>query len=140
MRGAGEHATVNPVLNSQVRKHLSLSVSEEEFKQQHQAHDEQRFAVVRLMRTSSSSVSEITGAETYRPGAQILILESTEAEENLVTRRVKRGEEKARKDLWRRIAFMPIGVPFEPDDKDANVLFLDEMNMAKWTWEDVTII
>lgn len=140
LREAGEHATSNPVLNSRVRQRLSLGVSDEEFKQQHQAHDEQRFAVVRLMRTSHTSVSEITGIKSYRPGAQILILESTEAEKNSFTRRAKRGEEKARKELWRRISFMPIGVPFEPDDDDSNVMFLDEMNKAKWKWMDVTII
>ncbi|KAG7005722.1 hypothetical protein G7Y79_00018g045290 [Physcia stellaris] len=139
LRETGEHATANPVLNSKVRKYLSIRGPKEEFKQQHQAHNEQRFAVIRLMRTSRSSVSEITGIETYRPGAEILILESTEAEKSIF-RRAKHGEEKARKELWRRIAFMPISVPFEPDDEDSNVLFLDEMNKAKWKWTDVTII
>ena len=135
---AGEHATANPVLNLKVRQYLRY---EEEFKQKHQAHSEQRFAVVRLMRTSRSGVSEISGVEGYHlPGAEILVLESAEAEENTFTGKAKHDEEKGRKEFWRRIAFMPMQVPFMAEDENTEVLFLDEMNKAKWKWMDVTII
>ena len=135
---AGEYATANPVLNSKVRQYLR---DEEEFKQKHQAHSEQLFAVVRLMRTSRSGTSDISGVEGYHlAGAEILILESTEAEKKPCIRKAKHGEEKTGKQFWRRIAFMPMQVPFMAEDENPEVLFLDEMNKAKWKWMDVTII
>ena len=96
---------------------------QEEFEQQHRPHRGQKFAVLRLMRTSQWWISTVGGKDMYSPRASILILESA-------------GET----NKWRRVGFFQVNVPMSPDADDLNLRFLDEMKRAKWEWREVSIV
>lgn len=115
--------TALPVLKERVRQALQIHTSQEEFEQQHRPHRGQKFAVLRLMRTSRLRTSTVGGKDMYLPGASILILESA-------------GEG----NKWRRVGFFPVNVPMSPDADDLNLRFLDEMKRAKWEWREVSIM
>lgn len=116
-------STALPVLRERLMQELQIKTSQDEFEQQHRPHRGQNFAVLRLMQTSRLWTSTVGGKDLYLPGASILILEST-------------GEA----GKWRRVGFVSVSVPANPDADDLNVRFLDEMKGAKWGWRKVNIV
>ena len=116
-------STALPVLRERVTQELQIQTSQEEFEQQNRPHPGQKFAVVRLMRTSRLWTSTVGGKNHYLPRASILMLEST-------------GEV----DKWRRVGFFSVSVPIYSDADDLNLRFLDEMKRAKWEWRKVSIL
>ena len=135
---------INPVLNRRVQQDFSVSWTVQEFEQQHQAHSGQQFAVVRLMATSRTTISSLTGKEMYQNRAEILVLESTDIEQGHGPVRVNNCFwQWAKRDQfrpWRRIGCFAISPQVFPDDDDINLLCLEEMNKANWGWREVMIV
>lgn len=115
--------TALPALRERVTRELQIHTSLEEFEQQHRSHPGQKFAVLRLMRTSRLLTSNFGGKDHYMPGASILMLESAGGA-----------------DKWRRVGFFSVSVPFSPDADDENLQILDEMERVKWEWRKVSLV
>lgn len=134
----------NAVLNERVQQEIHIRTSAEEFEQQHKAHGGQRFAAIRLLKTSRNLKSTVGAEDIHLPGTSILMLESTGAEEDLGKGGVNRDYigvgEGEREGSWRRVGFFPVAVPFQPDKNDMSVRFLEEMKRAKWEWKEVRIV
>ena len=132
------------MLNKVVRRNFRTRDTVQEFEQQHQAHSGQQFAVVRLIVTSRTRISSITGKEMYQIRAEILVLESTDIKQSHGPVRVNSylaqwaNENQMRP--WRRIGQFTILPPSFPDDDDIYVQCFEEMKKANWDWREVTIV
>lgn len=117
-------STELPVLRDRVTRVFQTNTLQEEFEQQHRAHRGQKFAVLRLMQTSSRLIKNlINGKYQHLPRVSILIIESTHEA-----------------DKWRRVGLFGISVPIYPDEDDLDLQFMNEMKRAKWEWKCVTIV
>ena len=136
--GASEHSAWGTRLD----KGLDRTFTDKEFKQQHQTHSEQQFAIVRLMITSKTVV--YGGAEAYRPRAEIMVLESAKSELTIVKGRARSGHLGRRKRvdirLWRRVGFFSVDTSWPPENDGINEEWFEDMKKAKWEWREVTII
>ena len=112
-------------LERRLQTEMTIDRFRDEFKQQHKAFPGQSFAVIRLMKHSRSSDSNIeTIGEIYMPEASFLVLETTgKTCEN-----------------YRRVGYFTVSVPMYPDPDDENVVLLEEMESAKWPWKKVRIV
>ena len=113
----------DPVLWERIGKEFVIQTSQDEYDQQHQSHPGQTFCVLRLMMTDRLFQNQFTGKEVNLPGAGLLMLESTGST-----------------DEFRRVGFMSVSVPADPDKGDLNVRLLDEMKAAKWEQRQMKLI
>ena len=82
------------------------------------------------MKTTQTFESTVGGKDILLPGASLLLVESIGDDD----------DDDDNVERWRRVGFMSVSVPADPEEGDLNVAVLKEMEVERWGWREIKLV